>query len=504
MFKLIFTILVLFSTVNAKTYIGCGESEKNARDELAKSIYVSVNSSFEKNESVSGDEIQRDMKNWSKQSTNIKLINVQIETNETVVCANIKTEDLELSLNGLVAEVNSFNISNISKNHKEAKAQLLKKIRDCQSGIYLASVLDKNGTVSNLNRKMQLFQTRLETVFAQSIRFNLPNQNLKIYIDGNRERYKINEDIPLKIGEHQYTIKSKKHCDISGNFNLEVENNIIIDNIDLEDHLYPRITFTSNKDKQFIKFSVDNKNLAIGQEHIFKKCSGELIYRAEYSDGSYNDVEDGKIAISSGTVKDIHLEFLSIGDIKNLQNQTQPYKSGERLEFLYSYGYAEDNQYNKDTHNISFNLLIHKRFFRYGYGGMLGLDNFSNPDIKILELYYQVAVQFTSFGDNDLPLRIGNSFSFIPYGGVQFGVGYHEYKYGDEKIYQYPRTGDGDAKKLPADYDIFNWKRDLIVLKPIIGIDFILSKGFAIKIFAERNIFIDERWNIGTGLSVEF
>jgi len=498
-------VLTLFSTLNAKIYSGCGENEKIARDELAKSIYVSVSSSFEKNESLSGDDVQKDVKNWSKQSTDLKLINIDISNGENEVCAKISTEDLEKSLNGVVAQINSFNILKISTNHKEARIQLNSKITDCEMGIKISSVLGKKRVISYLNRKLQTFQNRLENIFSQSVKFNLPLHKLEIFIDGENKSYKINKDIPLKAGEHQYLIKSKKYCDISGDFILEEGEDELIEDIDLENYLYPRITFTSNKDKQYIKFTVDNKSIAIGKEYIHNRCNGELVYRAEYSDGDYEENENGKLTISAGYVKSINLDFLSIGDIKSLKNQVIPYTKGQRLEFLYSYGYVEkNNQFRKDTHNISFNMLTHKRFFRYGYGGLFGSDNLSDSSVKLIELYYQVAVQFSSFGDNNLPLRIGKYLSFIPYAGLEFGVGYHEYTYEDNKIYQYPKAGDEDAENNYEDYDAFNWKRDLLLVRPIIGVDFILSKGFALKLFGSKSLFIDGRWNIGTGLSVEF
>lgn len=506
MFKLyLITAILLFSTMEAKIYSGCGDNEKDARDELAKSIYVSVSSTFERNDSVFGDEVESNIRNNSKQSTNLKLINVVLENSEdNIICATISTLDLRKSLKGIVTEINNYNISTIPKNQKEAKIELKSKIEDCESGIKLASVLGRTSDISNLTRRVQSFKGRLEKIFAQNVKFNLPSNSLKIFIDGNRKAYKINEEIPLKIGEHQYIIKSKKHCDIQGNFNLDEDEVLVIDNIDLEDNLYPKITFTSNKDKQYIKFSVDGKTFAINKELTFKKCSGDLIYKAKYFDGSYKDFESGKVKLSAGIIKSIHFQFLSIGDIKALKNEAVPYKKGQRLEFLYSYGYVEkSNEFRKDTHNISFNMLNHKRFFRYGYGGLFGIDNLSNPDVKVMELYYLVAVQFSSFGENELPLRIAKTLSFIPYAGIEFGIGYHEFKFQDSKIFQYPRDGDEDANNNPTDYN-WDWKRDSLVLKPIIGVDFILSKGFALKIFWEKNLFIDGRWFFGTGLSVEF
>ena len=495
---------LLITNLISEIYKGCGESEKVARDELAKSIYVSVASEFERVDEVDENKNRKEIKNISKQSTKLKLINIKIENiTDNKVCATITKYDLEQSLKSLVTEVNSFNIKELPKEPVKAKEELKQVIENCESGIKLASVLGYQRDIANLSHKLQTFKSRLETIYTQFVRFNLGDKNLKIYIDGKKHWYRINEDIPLKIGEHLYTIKSRSHCEIKGSFSVSEDELKIIDDIDVEDYLYPKITWTSNKEKNFISLEVGGENRGINQEQVIKKCSGEIVYRAEYKDGDFQDVEAGKVKLKPGLNKIIHLEFLSIGDIKAIQKEAKPYISGDRLEILYSYGHvSQDSHYWKDTHNITIQKLTHKRFFRYGYGALYGVDDLNSHDMMVAELYYAFAVQFTSFGDNDLPLRIGK-FSFIPYGGINVGIGYHEYKYNGKKIYSYPREGDDDAEKLPPDYD-WNFKRDFFVLKPVLGVDIILSRGFALKFYGEKDIYIDTRWFFGTGLSIEF
>lgn len=502
--RIVVSILMIASHLIGEIYKGCGESEKVARDELAKSIYVSVASEYERVDKVSQDGSEKDIKSISKQSTNLKLINVKVDSSQDgKVCATISEEDLKKSLSSAVTEINSFNISQLAQKPKEAKKELENIIESCESSIKLASVLGEKREIANISRKLQAFKSRLEKIYTQSVKFNLPEQNLKIYIDGDKKEYKINEDIPLKIGEHQYTIISNSHCDIKGSFSLAEDETEIIDNIDINDYRYPKVTFSSNKNKSYISLEADGEKRSIGVEQTIKRCEGDFIYRAEYKDGSFKDVEDGKIPLKHGLNRVIHLEFLSMGDIKEIQNEAKPYTSGDRLEILYSYGYvSKDNEYHKDTHNIAIHKLTHKRFFRYGYGLLYGVDELNAPDVKVAEIYYLFAVQFTSFGSNDLPLRIGGV-SFIPYAGLELGIGYHEFKYNEEKIYSYPREDDDDADRSPEDYD-WSFRRDSLVLKPVVGVDIILSRGFALKLYGERNIYIDNRWFFGTGLSIEF
>jgi len=511
-FRLLLLTIMLIGIVEAKTYKDCGETKKDAIDNLAKSISVSVSSDFQKTESLSDDEVERKISNSSKQSTHLKLINVKISERNNQICASTTTKDLKLSLNGITAEIYSFQLSKLPKNQRSARETLLEKISECEQGKTLASVLGKKKTIKRLNRKLQSFKSKLEKVFAQSVQFNLDNGDLKIYIDGNKKHFfKINDEIPLKDGEHLYTIASKKYCDISGSFVLDSDEVLIIDNIDLEEYLYPRVNFIANQKVSDIELKIDSKTEEIG-EHIFDRCSGTLNYQANYDDGQYKDGIYESIELKAGLNETISLNFLSIKDIKRTKNMAKAYTKGDRIEILYSYGFVNNNTFNeyevnhkyiKDTHNLSINFLTHKRFFRYGYGFLTGIDDKNEPTNKIFEIYYQIAIQFSSFGDNKIPLHIGKM-SFIPYFGIELGAGYHQYKTPNNKIYQYPIDGDDDYSKSAEDYDKYNWQRDWLLVKPIIGIDFILSQGFAIKLFAEKHLYIDNRWNIGTGLSIEF
>jgi hypothetical protein len=416
------------------------------------------------------------------------------------LCASVSEKSLKKSLLGIEAEVEAFTFSSLPSNRREAHSKLQEMISYCDSGIALAKVLGKSGSIEHLGQKREKLQNRVETVHLQSVSFNLLDNGLKIYIDGDDTKYSINEEIALPVGSHSYTIESSKYCQIVGEFYLEGGDSMVIDDINLEKHRFPRITLTSNKEKQYITAEINGEKIAIGTQKIYEQCDGTVSYRADYNDGETEDSESGKIRLRAGLQKDIYLHFLSIGDIKKLKNEASPYLNGNRLEFLYSYGDAMKNKkYNKDTHNFQFHQLTHTRFFRYGYGFLWGADDLSIPETKVMEAYYLFAVQFTSFGASELPLRLFNSLSFIPYIGAEVGLGYHEFR--DEK-------GEKEYKYFIDDEereeDEWKFKRDTLVVKPIVGIDFILSKGFAFKIFAERDLFIDERFFVGTGLSVQF
>jgi hypothetical protein len=511
MFKIILILVSSFSVVFAQNYIGCGTSEKEARDELAKTIFVTVDSTSESNQGIENGEVtQNSFLTSSKQTTLLKLTGLKIYEENEQVCAKVSKNDLVKLLKSLYIEVKNFDVKKLPNDPKSKKEELKKIVETAEAAKNLATIFGTERVLTTLTNKYQDLLKLYKTLPTNAVKFNLPSKNLKIYIDGSKRPFYINQSIYLKSGKHQYLIKSKEYCDILGEFELEKDDDdeVIIDDIDLENWTKPKLTFTTNQDPKFIKFTINNDIYPINQEITFNKCEGQIVYRAEYMDKDYSDVETGSLEVSPALVKKIHLPFLSLRDIVSLKKQTKAFTKGDRVELLYSFGYVKksDNQYLKNNHNFAINFLEHRRFFRFGYGAMFGTDKIGGkPNSKLFELYYQIAVQFSSFGDNDLPLRIGKFFSFIPYAGIEFGAGYHEYLYRkDLKVYQYPRSGDDDAKKRPEDYDDFNWKRDFLVVRPIVGVDFILSKGFAFKIYGTKELYIDNRWFFGTGLSIEF
>ena len=480
MFKIILILVSSFSFVFAKNYIGCGTTEKEARDELAKTIFVMVDSTSESNQGVENGEVtQNSFSTSSKQTTLLKLTGLEIYEKNRQVCAKVAKDDLVKLLKSLYIEVTNFDIKKLPNDPQVKISELKKIVKTAEAAKNLATIFGTREVLKTLTNKYQDLLKHYKTVPTLPVKFNLPSKNLEIYIDGNKKAYSINQTIYLKSGEHQYLIKSNEYCNILGEFELEKDDDevIIIDDIDLESQTKPKLTFTTNQDPKFIKFTINNDIYPINQEITFDKCEGQIVYRAEYMDKDYNDVETGSLEVSPTLVQKIHIPFLSLRDIVSLKKQTEAFTKGDRVELLYSFGYLkkDENKYLKDSHNFAINFLEHRRFFRFGYGAMFGADEIrGKPNLKLFELYYQLAIQFSSFGDNDLPLRIGKFFSFIPYAGVEFGIGYHEYLYKEDlKVYQYPRSNDEDAKKIPEDYDKFNWKRDFLVVRPIIGIDFI-------------------------------
>ncbi len=506
------SISILFAGTNSD-YIGCGSDETIAREELAKSISITVKTSFDKQEAITDDKATRYLSSVSNQSTNLNLIDVVIQKqNDNQICAIVSKDSLRKSLESAKIEIKDFKSSMLIGSPEQKRKTLNQKIEICESGIKLASLFADAQAGTLFQNKLTEFQQIIDNDNFQSVKFNIEGgSGLEIFIDGNNQSHKINESISISSGSHQYKISGTNICDINGNFDIYKNENIIINNISVAEYIRPKVSFTTNQNVSYVKLNVDGDEVAVNREVILKKCSGNIPYSASYNDGTYTDLARGSVEnIEPNINKTIHLPFLSIGDIKAMKNEIDTYMNGQRIEFLYSYSMKtisandqKDYDLKKHTNNFEINLLTHKRFFRYGYGFMIGADNFSEPTNKLIESYMYGAIQFSSFGQYDLPLRIG-SVSLIPYLGMKIGVGFHEYITADgEKAWNHPAEGDDDYKYVPDKYE-FDFERDLWLMKPIVGIDFIISKGFAFKIYGEQSLKIDKRLHIGTGLSVEF
>jgi flagellar biosynthesis chaperone FliJ len=558
MFFRIIIFSALFVSVSfADDFKGCGEDEDKARKELSNSIHVTVKTGFQKLASTIGNKVGLDeTRFFSNQETNLELSGIERSEEDGKICFSISKEKLKENGETLLTEVSALSVGN--------KDELIEK---CKRGISIAKALGNNDLIKQFTEKMAQF-TKEESQFSfaqiksKIENFIIPNDEneafkklklmisdleknlsettdkqhveyleeqksklqillgklklqstvfhieggtgLKIMVDSNEEVYSNGKKIPLEVGKHSYTIESDKHCPISGTFELQELEKLEISDIDLSEYAYPRISFSSNKADN-VEIVLDGDDIALNKEKVIEKCDGVISYRATFNDGEFQDQEGGDIAIEAGMDKDIFLKFISTGELKAIKNEMSAYTNGERLEFLASYSSTTDKEqyngdFNSETMNFEINHITHKRLFRYGYGFMWGTEDFDKKEVQLTELYYIFGFHLATFGKSELPLRIGKTFSFIPHAGIKFGLAYHQYKMNDERFWKFPTEENSNEE----DGDDWKFSRDTLLLKPFIGVDFIISKGFAIKVFAEQSIYQDKRFQIGTGLSIEF
>jgi hypothetical protein len=560
--KMFFKIFLLFLTISSAIadddFKGCGEDEDKARKELSSAIHVTVKSGFQKFASTIGNKIGIDeTKFFSNQETNLELSGLERSEEDEKICFSISKEKLRENAETIFTEISNSNNSTeivekakrgiaiakalgdndliekfsqkinsaekessflsfsqikakiqnfaMPEDEKEAFEKLSKMISDIRNKITNS---DDPEQIAFLEETKSKFQTLLGKLKLQSVIFHIEGgRNLKIFIDSDRDAFGSGEKISLQTGTHNYTIEGEDICPITGEFSLKELENIEIANIDLREHTLPQVSFSSNKSEN-IDLKLDGKDIALVKKHQLKKCEGTILYSATFNDGEFQDVENGEIDLKAGLDKDIFLKFISTGELKAIKNEMKSYVDGDRLEFLVSYSSTSDSEtYNSDDNlevkNFEINHMTQKRLFRYGYGFMVGVDDFDKPTTRNYELYYSFAMHFATIGKSEMPLQIAKSISFIPYFGAKVGLAYHEYHQNGETKYVFPTKEDlEDSESKTAD----DWKfsRDTLLFKPYIGVDFVLSKGFALKVFAEQSIYQDKRFHIGTGLSVEF
>jgi hypothetical protein len=475
-----------------EVFEGCGENETVARDELAKNIYVKVESKYSSTEILKDENFKSDIYSHSNQSTSLSLAGIQIKNKNNKVCASISKDKLKEQTDSMISKVNSFNIYKLPKDSKEAHKKLVAIIKEVVQVINLVQALsDEYSTrvIERFQKKRQTFEKKLETIQPQSVMFNLASKDSRIYIDGNNQNYKINKKINLRTGDHQYVIKSNKHCDIKGDFKLNKYEDKII-NIDVNDFSTPKITIFSDKPLHLLK--LDGKRIKTGEPTYINRCEGSVSYEATYTGGIEKEMKTGSIDLKPKLEKEIELSFISHQEIQNLQKLANSFRTSGRVEVLYSYSMDLDKNRIFNTHNFNLHYLKTKKLFRYGFGFLYGEKN----GTELTEAFAILGLQFTQYGSRNKPFRIGTSFTYVPFLGVKLGLGYHSYRDGDNTLIDTYPNEERDGEK--------DFLRDYVILKPTLGIDFLLNKEFALQVYADYSVYIENRITVGTGLSLKF
>jgi hypothetical protein len=232
---------------------------------------------------------------------------------------------------------------------------------------------------------------------------------------------------------------------------------------------------------------IDGKEEVVGKEVTLGKCSGKADVELIFKRGD-DDPQKEKVELSPGLKKSLNMTFVTLDDKNRAKDIVEPFRSADRLEILYSY-----SRPTMDTKNIQYdsyaginNVVINYSdrvsgigWLRHGLGGLWGRAG----DNLAAEIYYSLIIQGTSFGSKERPPMLG-SLAYVPFAGIQAGVGYHEYLMADKT--KITSTDNGAS---------------LAVLKYIVGVDVPLGKDFAIQISGGYSQFFDKSVFINAGMS---
>jgi hypothetical protein len=212
-------LILVSATMFTLAYEGCGINKKDALNTLSKSIYVSVNNQFSKDEELKKGLVNyfsSSVKNSTTQTSNVILKNVKFVTKNNQVCAEISKEDVKNSAKQALLELKNSNIDELPSDF-EAK---MKKINSLLGKIaFVKAVSNLNASdikrLNKLEKQLKDLKNKGEVVFT----LNIPYAEIKI--SGQDKTFSPSTPIFLPAGHYSYKIMADNYESATGEFDVK-------------------------------------------------------------------------------------------------------------------------------------------------------------------------------------------------------------------------------------------------------------------------------------------
>jgi hypothetical protein len=213
--------LLLLSSVAifALAYEGCGTDKKEALDTLSKSIYVSVDNQFSKDEEVQKGLLSyfsSSIKNSSTQTSNVTLKNVKFVNKNNQVCAEISKKEVQKSAKQTLLELKNSNLNELPSDF-EAKQKMINSLLGKIAFVKAVSNLNDSDiqTLNKLEKQLKDLTTKGEVTFS----LNIPYAEIKI--SGQDKTFSPSTPITLPAGHYSYKIMAENYESATGEFDIK-------------------------------------------------------------------------------------------------------------------------------------------------------------------------------------------------------------------------------------------------------------------------------------------
>ena len=402
---------------------GCGPTRDRAMEELAKTIFSNIRSSYKESRRLHGDDETLNIRDELYVSTQLDLYNVDIREQGNKICAYQSKRQLQNSYNeALTYVIDSCNPDEFG----DKGSGLEKHIVRCREKALLVDTLnplfykpdqERRSRMKKLRAWLIQFETIVASILHQSVKFTLTpsHPDARVVIDHTPRS--IAEAIPLSAGEISYEFQIKDYCPIRGTFKLRSgspnKKSRHRVTVNLKKFEYPRVIFKTETQNATLK--VDGTMTELSRTIEYKQqCSGRLPYVLLTSTGQ--KVEDSVALVPGETVT----ENIVVPDRDFLQKVTEQWENRNAILFRYGGGVPLSGEIGTDwvqTVQAEYLTVFHP--IRLGVGVLYGNGGARE---HIFEAYGRVAAQLTRVGD--LPIHIGSQLAFVPFLGFDVGLGY--------------------------------------------------------------------------------
>jgi len=219
-----------------------------------------------------------------------------------------------------------------------------------------------------------------------------------------------------------------------------------------------------------------------GQESQFTRthyfdCDRTVSYRVSTN----LQTRTGTVQLSPGDERVLMVNLLTKDEAERLRGLSNSFRDTIRYRALLGMSYKSDFD---TSYRLRAERIHGLGALRYGYGGMFSIAS----DNSEYEVYGLAALQMTEWAGQ--PLHIGPKFGYVPYAGLEIGVGRHERAFSGGKTYTF---GEGE--------DFF---RDYLVFRYVLGSEFPIDDYMAITLQGSYAQTQEESLEISLGLNLRF
>ncbi len=471
---------------DGEDFFGCGPTQDSAREALAKNIGSRVESAYEDLMTVEGEkETQRITASVNVQSQlDLRGIRMNRQDDGTY-CAFQSPEPLRQVFESALKLVFD-SCDPQADNFEERLSQCRRQVTTAKTlfALFRAPGAASSEEFSRLFDRSTAIEAAAARALHQSVTFTVASDGRydrdKSVVVVDEASYGLGEAIPLAAGSIDYAIQVPGYCPIRGRLRLKkgTERVPVDERVshDLSDATFPVIVFVSSERGALF---VDGKPSSLSQQNRVDRCSGTLPWRFNAADGQ---VLDGEVDLEPGQEE---TEEIVVSDRKFLARMSKAWD--ERTAVMFRYGGGVPLRSNIDTNWVQTVQVDYMAVYgpiRYGGGILYG---YAGPKDHQFEGYLKLVAQVTRVGD--YPLHIGSNLAFIPYIGVEGGLGYHGLRPEDTRTR-------GDFGSVTE---------SIIVFRGVLGTSLTLNERFSLV--AEYNwafVTHERRMGLSLGLAVLF
>lgn len=474
----------------------CGANRDEALTNLATSLVADIRSEVRQTVSTSSFlGINLTSRNESLDqgvSTNLKLKGVEFRREDEGYCAYLKRDDLRTMTLDYHRQAQNYQLKNLPDEVRPRIRTLDQWQQDLEQ-IRLLGLLFPQDLPRGWEKQLASQQKTLANARAglhpQGITVRVTGADARLTIAG--KLMQSGEPLYLPVGQYQYQVSAPGFCDVQGNVSLTHTKDEHI-RVDMSRNRLPTLQLTTNKPGQ-VDIMADGQRLPDGKPLTLSRCDGEVAVALRYEGNS----RDARYSLKPGRAIRDHFRFYSRSELAQLEQLSNQFGSGERLEIKYGYTWLP-SEYEKfagaefdGMHQLKINYLHMNQWLRHGPGVMLGRSG----DKISGDLVYNLGLQFTNMGEGQ-PLHVLGKVAFVPFVNLQLGVGYHQFGRADS-------DASLDTFREQASDKEDDFVRDYLVARVGAGLDVSLTRWIGVQLYADKSFTQENSVVVGAGLTLK-